>query len=568
MSRARAERRLRRHDFTPYLVLSIPILFLGVFLFVPLGLTFIRAFAGPGFDITLDRLSLSNFAQFFESRLYARSLRNSLVVSSLATLFSMAIAVPMAYFVARVRIPARRVVLSLGVLPIIMPSFVGAFSWVIMLGRQGVLRAPIAAVLRLVGLELPSIYGIFGIVFVMAVTYYPFVFLLVYGAFRGANPLLEQAAMIMGAPRARIFRTVTLPLVLPSLGAGAILVFILAIGDFGIPAVIGGDQYVMPTLIFFRISGFWDLNGAAAIALVSMAITGGALALQKYVIGRHEYESVGSARPEELEHSGPLVRIIGTVYCGVVLLVSLLPQISMTLMSFFTHWRGTFPTGFTLQNYLQIPETAGDAIRNSLFMATTASLAVAIVGSLVAYITTRRKPPGSGALDFAVMAPFILPGTVIAVAILGAFGQGPVIAIGGTYLIIIVSFVIRRTPYTFRSVVASLMQLDPKLEESSMISGASWFYTFRRVSLPLILNGVLSGSVLTFATLLQELSTTILLYSARTRTVPVLIYGRVVDGRFGEASALAVLLIGTVFVVVYLTNRLFGTSFASSFRLG
>jgi iron(III) transport system permease protein len=557
-----------RRDYTPYIVLSLPVLFLSVFLFVPLGVTFLRAFAGPGFGIDLQALSLENFFRFGESRLYQRALRNSLLVSTTATLFSVLIGVPMAYIAARVPIPFRRVVLSLGVLPIITPSFVAAFSWVIMLGRQGVLRLMINRILSVVGLEIPSIYGIGGVVFVMTVTYYPFVFLLVYGAFRSANPLLEQAASIMGATRWRITRTVTLPLVLPSIGAGALLVFILALGDFGVPAVIGGDQYVLPTLIYFRVSGFWDLNGAAAIAMVSMVITGGALFLQKYVISRREYESLGNARPEELEHRGFVWRAVGTLFCSIVLVVSLLPQISMAIMSFFTHWRGLFPTGFTLSNYLAIPQVAGPSIRNSLFMATTASLATAVIGCLVAYITARRKPPGSAILDFAVMAPFILPGTVIAVAILAAFGQGPVIAIGGTYLIIIISFVIRRTPYTFRSVVASLTQLDPKLEESSIVSGASWFYTFRRVSLPLILNGVISGTVLTFATLLQELSTTILLYSARTRTVPVLIYGRVADGRFGEASALAVLLIATVFVVVYLTNRLLGTSFASSFRLG
>lgn len=127
---------------------------------------------------------------------------------------------------------------------------------------------------------------------------------------------------------------------------------------------------------------------------------------------------------------------------------------------------------------------------------------------------------------------------------------------------------IRRTPYVFRSAVASLSQLDPTLEEASMIAGANWLYTFRRVSLPLILPGIISGTILTFATLLQELSTTILLYSARTRTLPILIWGAVADGKFGEASALSTLLITMVFIVVYVMNRFLGKSITSSFKVG
>ncbi len=166
------------------------------------------------------------------------------------------------------------------------------------------------------------------------------------------------------------------------------------------------------------------------------------------------------------------------------------------------------------------------------------------------------------------MAPFILPGTVIAVALLSAFSGNSAINLSGTFTIILIAFILRRTPYVFRSVVASLSQLDPALEESSTISGANWFYTFRRVSLPLILPGIISGTIITFTTLLQELSTTILLYSAKTRTLPILVYTAVSDDKFGEASALSVLLLVVVFIVVYLMNKFLGKSIASSFKLG
>ncbi|MDD3781691.1 MAG: iron ABC transporter permease [Limnochordia bacterium] len=565
------ESRLRRFlskDFTPYLVFSVPLIFMVIFLFWPLVTTFIRAFLPAGRHFTFGPFSLNNFERFATSNLYRMSLRNSFIVSFAVVFCTMLIGVPMGYFVARVKMPFKNLILSLGILPVILPSFVGAFSWILLLGRQGLVRQWINAFLGLFGLELPSIYGLFGVIFVMTVTYYPFVFLLAYGAFEAANPLLEEAAMIMGARRSRILRTVTLPLVLPSLGAGAILVFIRAMGNFGIPAILGGEEYVLPTLIYFRVNGFYDLNGAAAISLVSVAITGGALLLQKFVISKREYETIGASRSQFAQHTHPAIRIIATVFCLLVLLISLAPQITMVVMSFFTRWGRTGPEGFTWANYARIPEIAGKPILNSLYLSTTASLLCAVLGCLVAYITERRKPRGALILDLAIMAPFILPGTVVSVAVISAFGSGSIFALGGTYTINLISYMIRRTPYVFRSAVASLSQLDPTLEEASMIAGANWLYTFRRVSLPLILPGIISGTILTFATLLQELSTTILLYSARTRTLPILIWGAVADGKFGEASALSTLLITMVFIVVYVMNRFLGKSITSSFKVG
>ncbi|HPT82389.1 MAG TPA: iron ABC transporter permease [Limnochordia bacterium] len=566
-----SESRLRRFlskDFTPYLVFSIPLIFMVIFLFWPLVTTFVRAFLPAGRQFTFGPFSLKNFERFATSNLYRMSLRNSFIVSFAVVISTLLIGVPMGYFVARVKMPFKNLILSLGILPVILPSFVGAFSWILLLGRQGLVRRWLNVFLGLFGLELPSIYGLFGVIFVMTVTYYPFVFLLAYGAFEAANPLLEEAAMIMGARRGRILRTVTLPLVLPSLGAGAILVFIRAMGNFGIPAILGGEEYVLPTLIYFRVNGFYDLNGAAAISLLSVAITGGALLLQKFVVSKREYETISASRSQFAQHTHPAIRIIATVFCLLVLLISLAPQITMIIMSFFTRWGRSGPEGFTLANYARIPEIAGKPILNSLYLSTAASLLCAVLGCLVAYITERRKPKGAIILDLAIMAPFILPGTVVSVAVISAFGSGSVFALSGTYTIILISYMIRRTPYVFRSAVASLSQLDPTLEEASMIAGANWLYTFRRVSLPLILPGIISGTILTFATLLQELSTTILLYSARTRTLPILIWGAVADGKFGEASALSTLLIAMVFIVVYVMNRFLGKSISSSFKVG
>jgi len=256
------------------------------------------------------------------------------------------------------------------------------------------------------------------------------------------------------------------------------------------------------------------------------------------------------------------------VYCVIILVVSLLPQFTIIIMSFFERWVGLLPEGFTFANYIRIPRYSGSELFNTFYLSILATVLAAILGSLIAYITERKKPKGAALLDLSIMAPFILPGTVVSVALLSAFSGNSAIRLTGTYTIIVISYMIRRTPYVYRSVAASLSQLNPSLEEASTIAGANWFYTFRRVSVPLIMPAIISGSILTLTTLLQELSTTILLYSSRTRTVPVQIYGAVADGKLGEASALSVVLLVVVFIIVYLMNHKQGKSIASSFKMG
>ena len=304
-----------KKDITPYLVFAIPLAFMAIFLIYPMIITLARAFMPAGNKLLFGQFSLSGFTKFRESSMYRKALTNSFIVSLSVTAFTILIGVPMGYFVARVKMPGKNLMLSLGILPIIMPSFVGAFTWVILLGRQGVVRHFLNIILGPLGIEVPTIYGMFGMILCMTLTYYPFVFQLSYGAFASANSLLEEAGMLMGASRWYIFRTITFPLILPSLGAGALLVFVRAIGNFGIPAIIGGDKYVLPTLIYFRVNGFWDLNGAASIAVINVLITALVLYIQKRVINRHEYETISATHSEIKQHEGVAIRIIAIVYC-------------------------------------------------------------------------------------------------------------------------------------------------------------------------------------------------------------------------------------------------------------
>ena len=555
-------------DFSQFIVFAIPMIFIAIFLLYPMAITLIRAFWAPAeYNFDFTGWSLEGFRTFFGTKLYLRSLRNSIIVSLSVTALCILIGVPMGYCVARVKMPGKKLIVSLGILPIIMPSFVGAYTWVILLGNKGVVRTAINWLLSPLGITLPSIYGMFGMIFCMTLTYYPFVFQMAYGAFSGANALLEESAMLMGASKTRIMRTITLPLIIPSLGAAALLVFVRAIGNYGIPAVIGGSNYVLPTIIKFAYGGSGDINLASSIAVLNVLITGLVLYAQKYIVSRHEYETISATHTDIKLHEGLGARILAIVLCLIVLIFSLLPQFTIIIMSFFERWTGLLPSGFTWSNYANIFRKSGHELFNSFFLSIVATLMCAIFGSVLAYITERKKPKGAALLDLSIMAPFILPGTVVSIALLSAFGGNGIIKLTGTYIILIISYMIRRTPYVYRSVAANLTQLNPSLEEASTISGATWFYTFRRVSVPLIMPAIISGSVMTLTTLLQELSTTILLYGPKTKTVPIQIFNAVNENDLGKASALSTVLLIVVFAIIYTMNTRKGTDLSSSMKM-
>ena len=555
-------------DFSQVIIFAIPMLFIGIFLLYPMAITLIRAFWSPAeYSFSFTGWSLEGFKRFFSTKLYLKALGNSIVVSLSVTLLCILIGVPMGYCVARVKIPGRKLLLSLGILPIIMPSFVGAYTWVILLGNNGIVRTALNWLLSPFGVEIPSIYGMFGMILCMTLTYYPFVFQMAYGAFSGANALLEESAMLMGAGKARIMRTITLPLIIPSLGAAALLVFVRAIGNFGIPAVIGGNNYVLPTLIKFAYEGSGDINFASSIAVLNVIITGLVLYLQKYIVAKREYETISATHTDVKLHESFGARLVAIIICLIVLIFSLLPQLTIIVMSFFKRWTGILPTGFTWANYADIFKKSSHELFNSFFLSITATLMCAIFGSILAYITERKKPKGSALLDLSIMAPFILPGTVVSIALLSAFGGNGIMKLTGTYAILIISYMIRRTPYVYRSVAANLTQLNPSLEEASTISGATWFYTFRRVSVPLIMPSIISGSVMTLTTLLQELSTTVLLYGPKTRTIPIQIFNAVNENNLGRASALSTVLLIVVFAIIYTMNTRKGTDLSSSMKM-
>jgi len=554
---------VRKFDWLPYLTGILTVLILFAFLLYPISKSVIYSFIKSGETIDFANFTLYNFERFFISIAYQKAFMHSMVVSLAATFFSTLLALPAAFAISRISMPFRNVLLSLSVIPLISPPFIGAYSWITLFGKSGIITHYLQTWF---GIEMPIIYGPTGIILALSLSYYPYVLLIVQGSLAAADPYIEESALVMGAPRWRIMRTITFPLVIPSIAAGAIIVFIKALGNFGVPAILGGEYYVLPTMIYFQVHGFFNLNGASAIAMVNVLLTLLAILLMSHVNkGRGHVTVTGSTR-RAVQINGLGARIFANTFCWGLLLIALTPHIMVFYSSFAVRWIGTlYPTEFGFDNYFRILSEVQAPFTNSIILASSATVICVVFGTLTAYTSVRRRFFGKWALDLTIMLPFVLPGIVTGVAFLTTFNSGWII-LSGTSTILILAYCVRRIAYIFRTVSAALGQVDNKLEEASAICGATWGRTMRKITLPLVSPGIIAGGILVFATLISEMSVTIMLYSARWKTMSIAIYEYVIADELLDASAMGSIAIVATLLLVFLSSKIIGKSMAEMFR--
>jgi iron(III) transport system permease protein len=554
---------MRQREWGPLLIGLAVALVAIVFLLYPLGSAMLLAFVKNGEEPGFASLTLANFARFFTAASYQRALWNSIYAGAAATLCATAVALPMAYAVARIELPLRGLLSALSVVPLISPPFIGAYAWIILLGKNGTITQFVA---QTTGITLPTIYGPPGVILALALSYFPYVFLIVQGALAAGDPHVEEAARMAGAGRATIIRTITLPLALPAIAASMLIVFIKAVGDFGVPSILGGEFQVLPTLIYYQIHGFFNLSAAAAIAAVNVILTVLAMLLLGWVNRKRAHATIGGTATAAVRMTGRGARIAGAAYCWLLIAVAVLPQLVIALASFAERWPGTMlPVSYTLEHYRRVGSTLGAPIMNSLILAGAATALCVVFGTVTAYASARGRLRARWALDAMIMLPFVLPGLVIGVAYLTAFNSGPLV-LTGTALILVLAYFTRRVAFVFRTVATAIGQIDPKLEDASKICGASWSATMRGVIVPLAAPAVLSGAILVFATLIGEISATVLLYSARWKTVAIAIYELVLGDQLAEASAIGTITTLMTLLLVLAASRLAGKNMADLFR--
>jgi len=498
------------------------------------------SFSGKGTGKSI----LDNYAMFFSEPYYYRSLINSFIVSISATVLALIIGVPAAYYVSRYNIWARSLIKTVVVLTFVSPPFIGSYSWVVLLGRSGILTKFFAEY----GISLPSIYGAPGIIFVFTLQYFPFVFLLVSSGLKSIDQSVEDAARNLGSGELGTFFKVIAPLLLPSITTGALLVFIASFTDLGTPIILGEKFRVLPVLIYGEFVN--DFGGepvlASTLAVLLLCVTTAALLLQRWLSSRFSY-ATAAIRPLTLQEQPLGKRIAASAYVYLLMAIAVLPLVNIVVSSFLKSNGPVLTAVFTLDNYRRIAATISTPLWNTIFYTTSATLLCAVVGTMIAYIIVRRPGRVSALLDTIVMFSYAVPGIVLGVGLVVTYHHPPV-ALTGTALILIMAYFIRRLPFSVRSSVSSLQLLSRDTEEASVNLGAGPAATFIKVTVPLLSMAILSGVLLTWSNTIRELSATLILQSGSTATVSVEIFNEVVNGNFGVASALGSVLILLTFM--------------------
>lgn len=533
-------------------VTALAVVVFGLFLIYPLLSLFISSFQDPA----TGALTMENFAKFFRKKYYYQSLINSMWVTTCVTILSIIIGTALAYFMTAYKVKFKGAVEIFVIISMLSPPFIGAYSWVLLGGRSGIITQFLT---ELFHREWPSIYGFSGILLVLTLKLYPFIYLYVSGALKKIDASLIEAAESLGCSGMKKVATVIMPLLLPTILAGALMVFMNALADFGTPMLIGEGFNVMPVMIYseFISEVGGQANFAAAMATMMVILTSTIFLLQKYIVNRKSF-TMSSLRPMQAKQLSGFKNAIMHLGIYVLVFVSMIPQFTVMYTSFLKTNGQLFLSGFSLNSYVIVFDNLALAIANTYTYSFAAIFIIVLLGMLIAYITTRRKNWLTDMIDTLSMFPYIIPGSVLGITLLLAFNDEPLI-LSGTALIIIVSLVIRRLPYTLRSSSAILYQISPSVEEASISLGASPVKTFFKITAVMMLPGVLSGAILSWVTCINELSSSVILYTGGTRTMSVAIYTEVIRASYGTAAALSTILTVTTVVALLLFFKVSGS---------
>lgn len=535
-------------------VLSVLILaaFL-IFVLYPLVLVLYKSAIDP----LLGALTLDYFTRFFTKQFYWQTMVNSLQVTVCATILAAALGLPVAYLMRSVEIRGSSFLNILIVISYLSPPFIGAYAWIQLLGRSGVITQFIN---ELFGITFDGVYGFAGIMLVFTLQSFPLVYIYVSGALKNMDNSLNEAAESLGCGRLERIRRIIVPLVMPTLLASMLLVFMRVFADFGTPMLIGEGFKTMPVLVYTQFMG--EVGGddgfAAAICVIMIGLTLAMFFAQRILARRSTY-AMTALKPMVAERARGLRNLLAHAAVYLVTGLAILPQLVVIYTSFLRSNGGqVFTGGFALQSYeATLFAKDNDAVWNTYVLGALSIALVVVIGVLVAYLSVRKRNVVNSALDTVTMFPFIIPGSVLGIAFLFAFNSPPIL-ISGTMLIMIIAFSVRRMPYTVRSSAAALGQISPSIEEAAISLGASEMTTFTRVTVPMMLPGVCAGAIMSWVTIISELSSSIILYTNANQTLTVSIYTEVIRGNYGNASAYATILTVTSILSLLLFYKVTG----------
>lgn len=529
--------------------------FLLVFLLIPVGLVIFTAFV----DET-GGLTFGHFANFFHQSIFRESFFNSLIVSLASVFFASLIAVPLAYLTVRFEFRGALLIQTLGVLPLIMPPFVGAVALQLIFGRNGSANLLFD---EYFGFKIPIMDGLVGVTFVESIHYFPFILLNLVASMRNIDGAMEESALNLGAKGFRLFRRIIFPLAMPGFLAGAALVFVKVFDDLGTPLVMGVTNMLAPQA-YLRITsvGIDDpLGYVTSVLMIAFSIL--ALWMAARVMKGKDYATLqkgaGSLQRRKL---GGWESVLAYGWIAFVLFIVLAPHLGILLMSFAKVWSfSVLPDAYTLAHYANVFENSQQMIGNTLLYCVLAAGLDVLIGTAIAWLILRTTLPARRWLDYLASVALAIPGLVLAIGYLRLFKgvnlpftDTPVVT---SWVLIMLAYAVRRLPYALRACMAALQQVHISLEEAAQSLGATRWRTVRRVMVPLMAGGMLAGFVTSFITAAVELSATLLLTSSESQapmSYGIYLYMQSASGR-GPGAALGVLAVVVVGLGTWASHR-------------
>ena len=517
----------------------------AVFLVWPIAGLLREAFVSNG------ALTLDAFQKFFGKPYYYSTIFHSFRIAFVVMALCLLLGIPFAYFYTFYELKGRQFLYVMCLLCTMSAPFIGAYAWILLMGRNGL----VTSLLKGIGLNGFSIYGFGGIVLVQVLKLFPLIVIYMNGAFRDIDNSLLEAAESMNCRGVKRFFTVIMTLTMPTILAGALLVFMRSFADFGTPLLIGQGYLTFPVLIYNEYLGEngTDYHFAAAVSVIAVAVTGIFFLIQKYATSKFKF-TMSALNKVQMKRAKGVRAVLMNLYCYALVFISMAPQFYIIYMSFRRYNNSILLDGYSLVNYTKaLSKNLLRATRNTMIISFATLAVIIVVAVMIAYLVVRRGGPLSHTIDTISMLPYIMPGSVVGIALVIVFSRKP-FSIAGTLAIMIIALSIRRLPFTSRSATAAMMKINPSVEEAASSLGASKLKTFVQITVPMMGSGIISGAVLSWVSIITEVSSGVILYNNRTITLTMGTYVSINNGVYGVAAAFATVttLLTILCLVIYL----------------
>lgn len=525
-----------RRDPALFFTITIVIISLLLFIVWPIYAVLKESFITHQGEFTLQYYRVA-----FQQSENVKVLINTLWIGLFVSFWGTLIGFLFAYADAFLKLKFKKVFNVLAILPIISPPFALAMSFIMLFGQRGFVTY------NLLGIKDANVYGFEGLATVQILTFFPIAYLVLAGLLKQIDPSYEEAAQNLGASKWQIFRTVTLPLVIPGIANSFLLIFIQTVADFGNAMVIGGNYTTLAAKIYLQAMGNYDIKGGTALAAVLLSVSVIMFVLQKYWVGERSYVTVTGkpSRERQLSEDSRVLWPVGTA-CFLLSLFIFILYILIPYGSLVNLWGIDFTP--TLKHYDYVFSLGMKPILDTTYLSLISMPITGVLSMIIAFLIVRKKFWGRAMVEFTSMLSLAVPGTVIGMGYVLAYNSPPVV-LTGTAIIIIFSFIFRNMPVGIRAGVASLQQIDPAIEEAAQDLGASSYKVFTTVTIPLIKSAFFSGLIYSFVRSMTAVSAVIFLVSASYNLLTVAIMGQVDVGRIGVAAAYSTILIVIVLVV-------------------